>query len=150
MLHSPPQPMWNLKIIASEPETPSSVPTRTPEGRWIVRSPHRLKRGTSASEDVGPRMGVDCEIPHQLKRGTSASEDAESQRRVGTERCASEDAGCHNLTMKRVGCDPHVETREAATLKCHDATEEDDAPSNTPHKVGIENKSRHKQNRDIE
>ena len=24
---------------------------------------------------------------------------------------------CHNLTMKRVGCDPHVTTREAATLK---------------------------------
>ena len=106
--------------------------------------------GRCASEDVGPRRGVDCEIRHQLKRGTSASEDAEPRRGVGSERCANEDPRCHNLTMKRVGCDPHVETREAVTLECHDATEEDGAPSNTLHKVGIENKSRHKQDRDIE
>ena len=64
--------------------------------------------------------------------------------------------------MKRVGCYPHVTTREAATLKwrpsqpregleeCHDATEENGASSNTPHKVGIEDKLKHKQDRDIE
>ena len=69
---------------------------------------------------------------------------------------------CHNLTMKRVGFHPHVATREATTLKwchpatwegldeCHDATEENGASSNTPHEVGIEDKLRHKQDRDIE
>ena len=34
--------------------------------------------------------------------------------------------------------------------ECHDAIEEDDASSNTPHGVGIEDKLRHKQDRDIE
>ena len=61
--------------------------------------------------------------------------------------------------MKRVGCDPHVMTSKAASLKrrpfshiranieeCHDAIEEDDTSSNTPlYKVSIENKLRHKQ-----
>ena len=30
----------------------------------LVAIPHRLKKGTSASEDTGPLRGVDCEIPH--------------------------------------------------------------------------------------
>ena len=34
--------------------------------------------------------------------------------------------------------------------KCYDATEEDGASSNTPHRVGIEDKSRHKEDREIE
>ena len=34
---------------------------------------HRLERGTSANEDVGPRKEVDCEIPHRLERGTKHS-----------------------------------------------------------------------------
>ena len=29
-----------------------------------------------ASEDAGPRRGVDWGLPHRLKKGTSASEDA--------------------------------------------------------------------------
>ena len=33
--------------------------------------------------------------------------------------------------------------------ECHDATREDGASSNTPHKVGIEDKLRHKHDRDI-
>ena len=70
---------------------------------------------------------------------------------------------CHNHTMKRVVCDPHAMTSKVASLKrrpsghmqanieeCHDAIEEDDASSNTPpRKVGIEDKLRHKQDRDI-
>ena len=35
--------------------------------------PHRLERGTSASEDAGLRRVVDCEIPHRLERGTKHS-----------------------------------------------------------------------------
>ena len=35
--------------------------------------PHRLDWGMSVSEDVGPQKGVDCEIPHQLERGTNHS-----------------------------------------------------------------------------
>lgn len=63
--------------------------------------------------------------------------------------------------MKSVGCDPHIEASKAAILKwhpsghtrakidkCHDATEEDGASSNTPYKVDIEEKTRHKQDRD--
>ena len=55
--------------------------------------------------------------------------------------------------MKRVGCDSHIETSKAVTLKkhpsghvwtnikeCHDATEEDSALSNTRDRVGIEDK----------
>ena len=34
---------------------------------------HRLEKGTSASENAGPRRGVDCEIPHQLERRTKHS-----------------------------------------------------------------------------
>jgi len=30
--------------------------------------------GRHASEDAGPRKGVDCEIPHQLEREMNASE----------------------------------------------------------------------------
>ena len=30
--------------------------------------PHRLEKGTNASEDVGPRRRVDCEIPHRMER----------------------------------------------------------------------------------
>ena len=69
-----------------------------------------------------------------------------------------------NHTMKRVGCDPHVMTSKAGSLKrspsghiwanieeCHDAIEEDSASSNTPpREVGIEDKLRHKQDRDNE
>ena len=41
---------------------------------------HRLER-TSASENVGlQRVGVDCEIPHRLERGTSSSEDVGPRR----------------------------------------------------------------------
>ena len=32
--------------------------------------------GWCVSEDIGPRRRVDREIPHRLKRGTSASEDS--------------------------------------------------------------------------
>jgi len=44
-------------------------------GCWTLKEvdwgiPHRLKKGTSASEDVGPRRGVDCEIPYWLGRRT--------------------------------------------------------------------------------
>ena len=70
---------------------------------------------------------------------------------------------CHNRTIKRVGCDPHTMTSKVASLKrrpsghmqanieeCHDTIEEDDASSNTPPRnVGIEDKLRHKQDRDI-
>ena len=62
--------------------------------------------------------------------------------------------------MKRVGCDPHVESSKAVTLKRrpsgharanieerHDATEEDSASSNTPCNLCIEEKTRHKQDR---
>ena len=70
---------------------------------------------------------------------------------------------CHNYTMKRVGCNPHIMTSIAMTVmwipsghttikidKFHDATEEDCAPSITSYKVGIEIKMRHKQYRDNE
>ena len=46
------------------------------QGHWaskgvdLVGVPHRLEKGTSASEDVGPQTGVDCEIPHRLGRRT--------------------------------------------------------------------------------
>jgi len=33
---------------------------------------HRLKRRTSASENVGPRREVDCEIPHRLRERNEA------------------------------------------------------------------------------
>ena len=36
-----------------------------------------------ASEDIKPRRGMNCKIPHQLERGTSASEDAGPRRRGG-------------------------------------------------------------------
>ena len=29
--------------------------------------PHRLEKGTSVSEDVGPQREVDCEISHWLR-----------------------------------------------------------------------------------
>ena len=48
--------------------------------------------------------------------------------------------------------DPQVEPiqpREGLD-ECHDATKENGASSNTPHGVGIEDKLRHKQDRDIE
>ena len=46
--------------------------TLAPKGLdWRV--PHRLKKGTSASEDAGPRRGVDCEIPCRLERRTKHS-----------------------------------------------------------------------------
>ena len=71
---------------------------------------------------------------------------------------------CHNHTMKRVGCDPHIMASKATSLKrhpsghmranieeCHDAIEEDDAPSNTlPRKVGIEDKLRHNKTKTLE
>ena len=34
--------------------------------------------------------------------------------------------------------------------ECHDVIEEDSASSNKPHRMGIEDKSRHKQDRDID
>ena len=55
-------------------------PKRGGGGGVDCEIPHRLERGTSVSEDVGPRRGVDCEIPHRLERGTSANEDVSSQR----------------------------------------------------------------------
>ena len=68
---------------------------------------------------------------------------------------------CHTHTMKRVGCDPHVKTSKAATLKRHasrhamanieenhDAIEEDAASYNTPYNVYIKEKTRYKQDRD--
>ena len=33
--------------------------------------PHRLEEGKSASEDVGPRKRVDCDVPHWLGRRTN-------------------------------------------------------------------------------
>ena len=30
----------------------------------LVGVPHRLKKGTSASEDARPRRRVDCDVPH--------------------------------------------------------------------------------------
>ena len=46
--------------------TRGSVPAKTlgHEGGWIGGVPHRLEKGTSASEDTG----VDCEIPYRLGR----------------------------------------------------------------------------------
>ena len=62
--------------------------------------------------------------------------------------------------MKRVGCDPRVMTSkvkrcpsdhmQANIEEYHDAIEDDSALSNTPpREVGIEDKLRHKQDRDI-
>ena len=72
-------------------------------------------------------------------------------------------ASCNNHIMKRVGCDPHVETCKAATLKrcpfghvwtnieeCHELIEEDGESSNTPYNVCTEEEMRHKQDRDNE
>ena len=41
--------------------------------RWALKGvdwevPHRLEKGTSDSENTGPRRGVDCEISHRLGR----------------------------------------------------------------------------------
>ena len=46
------------------------MPIRTlgPEGGGPVL--HRLEKVTSASKDVGPRRGVDCEISHRFGRRT--------------------------------------------------------------------------------
>ena len=33
--------------------------------------PHQLEEGNSASEDTGPRRGVDCDVPHWLGRRTN-------------------------------------------------------------------------------
>ena len=35
--------------------------------------PHQLEKGTNASEDAGPRRGVDCEIPRRLGKRTKHS-----------------------------------------------------------------------------
>ena len=54
-------------------KTRGGVPVRTlgPKGDVdLVGVPHRLEKGTSASEDAGPRRGVDCDIPHWLGRKT--------------------------------------------------------------------------------
>ena len=37
-----------------------------PRGLDLLGVPHRLEKGTSASEDAGLRRGVDCEILHRL------------------------------------------------------------------------------------
>ena len=39
----------------------------------ISKFSHQLGRRTCASEDIGPRKEVDCEIPHQLGRKTKHS-----------------------------------------------------------------------------
>ena len=47
-----------------------------------------------ASKDAGPRRGVDLvRVPHRIEKGTSASEDAGSPKGVDTKQCASKDAG---------------------------------------------------------
>ena len=33
--------------------------------------PHQLEEGKSASRDVGPGRGVDCDVPHWLGRRTN-------------------------------------------------------------------------------
>ena len=51
--------------------TPVGVPARTlgPKGGGVdCEIPHRMERGTSTNEDVGPLSGVDCEIPHRRER----------------------------------------------------------------------------------
>ena len=69
-------------------QTPCNVSKRrlNPEGggheavcqqeRWAPKGCglgviHQLEEGTSASENAGPRRGVDCEIPHRLGRRTT-------------------------------------------------------------------------------
>ena len=70
------------------------VPVKTlgPKGDGFGGVPHRLKKGTSASEDarwcastLGPKEDGFGGVPYRLEKGTSASEDAR--------RCASKDAG---------------------------------------------------------
>ena len=51
----------------------------------ICETPHRLKRGTSISEDAGHRRKVNCEIPHRFERGTSVNENVEHRRKVDCE-----------------------------------------------------------------
>ena len=55
--------------------TQGGVPARTLglEEGWIGRVPHRLEKGTSANENIGPRRGMDCEISHWLGRRTKHS-----------------------------------------------------------------------------
>ena len=36
--------------------------------------PHRLDKGTSASEDAVPKGGVDCDVPHWLGRRTNGEQ----------------------------------------------------------------------------
>ena len=40
----------------------------------------RVDTKRCATEDAGPRKSVDCEIPHRLKRGMSVSEDVGPER----------------------------------------------------------------------
>ena len=52
-------------------QTRGGVPVRTlglKRGVDLGAVPHRLEEGKSASEDAGPRRGVDCDAPHWLGR----------------------------------------------------------------------------------
>ena len=68
-------------------QVPSGVPTRTLglKGGRIVRSHIHWRGGTSASENVGFRREVDCEISYWLERETSASEDVGPRKEVDCE-----------------------------------------------------------------
>ena len=102
-----------------------------------------------------PRM-CHCAWCHNLQHDCVLSKSSRTMTKLS-------EGECHNHTMKRVGCDPHVMTSKAASTKrhpsghmradieeCHDAIEENDASSHIlPRKVGIEDKLRHKQDRDI-
>ena len=68
-------------------------------------------------------------------------------------------ASCHNLTMKRVSCVLHVATDKPQVTpirfceglnECHDVTEKQDVSSNPPHRVDIEENTRHKQDKSNE
>ena len=42
----------------------ASKDARPQRGVDLGAVPHRLDKGTSASEDAGSRRGVDCDVPH--------------------------------------------------------------------------------------
>ena len=48
-----------------------SKDARPQKGVDLGAIPHRLEKGKKASEDAGPRRGVDCDVPHWLGRRTN-------------------------------------------------------------------------------
>ena len=70
-----------FKNLEEKPER--KIPKRTIStsgGLGLLQMVSKPDIGRCASEDARPRRGVNCEIPHRLERGTSASEDAGPRR----------------------------------------------------------------------